>query len=313
MFRLLTKISLALAITGMLASGVASADQAETKLLRWKFREGEQLTLICTQTIDTRRTVKGQSAEMSMILTSEMDWRVKSVAKNGNADIVQSFRRLSAKLSTAKGSSITFDSAAKIKPTGLAKDVAEKLLPLIGKEFTVAMTSRGSITKVTLSDELSEAIEEAAGTKGPRTELFTAAGISDLMKQFAVQLPEKPIAKGGKWTTKHSAKLPIGRLQLANQFEYQGPQVVNGRPVLKIGLSSQVKVATPSKRTKLRKYEHTGTIQFDEVFGRLVTATSKQTITATTRLRDVIIEVQLKTTINTRLKKKAKAKAKKAG
>ena len=276
----------------------------ESKLLRWKFREGEKLTLTCTQTIDTKRTVQGRSAQMSMILTSQMDWTVNSVDAKGNAKIAQSFRRLTAKLNAANGSSITFDSGSKIKPTGLAKDVAERLIPLIGKEFTVGMTTRGEITDVKLSEELEEAIEDAAGAKEARADLFSKQGITDLMKQFAIKLPEKAVAKGAKWATKHKTSLPIGKLQLENKFTYQGASVVAGRSVLQIGLASDVKVATPAKRTKLKKFENRGTIQFDEIRGRLAKATSKQSIVATTKLRDAVIEIQMSTVITTELKKR---------
>ncbi len=286
----------------LLAAGLGHAANGET-LLRWKFAEGQRVEVTVDQHTVTETTGAGKPTGIEITMQSRMTWTVDSVDTDGTAQITQRFERFAVTMKSGTAEPIEYASDSETKPIGSAADIAAAVSPVIGADFTVTMTARGAIRAVKLSDAATEAF--AAVESPALKQLFSAEGITQLLGQAAVELPEQAVALDSNWTATLTTPSPLGTLKQSRTYTLAAPEAVDVTTLERINITGQLEIEaseqSPSK-LKLLDQELTGTMQFDVEAGRLASSQSTQKLTTERPYREFKIKVETtastKTTIN---------------
>lgn len=275
----------------LLLSGLAQVANADT-LLRWKFAAREQLRVTVDQHTVTETTGAGKPTGIDIKMQLQMAWAVDSVDADGTAKITQIFDRFVIAMKSGTSETIEYDSDSEIKPSGSAADIAAAVEPVIGVEFVVTVTNRGAITAVELSEAATEAF---ASVKSPALkQLFSAEGISQLLGQSAVELPEEAVMPASHWKAELSTQSPLGTLEQAKTYTVAAPEEIDGKTLQKIDITGQlnIKATEPSSsKLKLVDQELSGVLKFDAEAGRLVRSESKQMLITERPYREFKIRV----------------------
>jgi hypothetical protein len=273
---------------------------ADGKLLRWKFQQGDRFHVMLRQTSVHETRVNNRPLKMTLKMTTELDWIVDSVDEQGRGVITQSFRRMALLMDNDQGESIEFDSASQGQSRGLAKEIAQRISPLIGLKLQVTMNDRGEIVDTSFSKE-AEKILEAESKDGQIRKLFSKEGLTQMLRQSAAVLPEQPVSPDDTWTVKTASKSPIGDLDQVHNFTYEGEEQKNGHTLQKIVVETSLALAKSKGNSepsmKLEDQTQTGTLYFDAEAGNFVASTIDQKFTSQTPYREMIIRSTVDSTL----------------
>ncbi len=273
---------------------------ASETLLRWKFAEGQRLEVTVDQHTVTETTGAGKPTGIEITMQSRMTWTVDSVDADGTAQIMQRFERFAVTMKSGTAEPIEYASDSETKPIGSAADIAAAVSPVIGADFTVTMTARGAIRAVKLSDAATEAF--AAVESPALKQLFSAEGITQLLGQAAVELPEQAVALDSNWTATLTTPSPLGTLKQSRTYTLAAPEDVDGKTLERINITGQLEIEVSEKspsKLKLLDQELTGTMQFDVEAGRLASSQSTQKLTTERPYREFKIKVETTASTNT--------------
>ncbi|HRX79899.1 MAG TPA: DUF6263 family protein [Pirellulaceae bacterium] len=286
------------------ASGLGQVAYAET-LLRWKFVEGDAWQITVDQHTTTATTGAGKPTGIDITMQLQLSWAVDSVDSEGTAQITQQIERFSVTMRAGAAEPVEYASDSETKPSGSAADIAAAVEPVIGANFVVTMSNRGAIREVKLSDAAAEAF--AAIDSPALKQLFSPEGISRLLAQSAVELPEAAISVDGSWT--QSSKIPstLGTLKQDRAYTLVGQEETEGKMLERIEITGEL-VVEPSEQapgsSKLVDQDLTGELLFDAGAGRLVSSQSKQKFVTERPYREFKIRVETtaetKTTLSPR-------------
>lgn len=273
---------------------------ASETLLRWKFTEGQRLQVTVDQHTATETTGAGKPTGIDITMQSRMIWTIDSVDADGTAQITQRFERFAVTMKSGAAEPIEYASDSEAKPTGSAADIAAAVSPVIGTDFTVTMTNRGAIRAV----KLSEAAEQAfAAVESPTLkQLFSAEGITQLLGQAAVELPEQPIAKDSTWTSTMTTPSPLGTLKQSRTYIFAAQEDIDGKPLERINITGQLEIEASEqapRKLKLINQELVGSMLFDSEAGRLASSQSTQKLTTERPYREFKIKVETTATTTT--------------
>jgi hypothetical protein len=278
-------------------------------LLRWKFTAGESLNYQFVQKTQTETAGAGKSMKIAIDTTMSVTWKVVSVNTENVAAITQTIDRFSITMTTDKLDPITYDSAAKTPATGPARDIAEGVNRLIGATCQIQMSNRGEI----LSVEPSEQLKHAIGSPGKptmanqaKTSMLTPEGMSRMLSQAAVLLPEKPVAAGAKWEATQETPVILGTIIQPSQFTYAGLVEQGDTKLDKITVETTFSLGPDGEKTSatvLKEGRQTGTLWFDSTAGRFVSSELSQRLATERPYRDMTIRVQSTSTLNMKLVK----------
>ncbi len=275
----------------------AGAARGQT-LLRWKLEAGQLLAVDCRQETTTVVAFSGKSAETKIDLDLEMLWTVTGVDEKG-IHITQSIRRFQFKLDSQKAGVMQYDSAAKTKPTGQAREIADAMQPLLGAEVAVTMTDRGGIVSARPANEAAEKLFAAPPT-GAQAGVFSQQSIESLFRHPLAVLPMEPVEDGGSWTSAGELDTAAGKFDQTMTYRLAGIEEQDGQKVARIDLSAQlipapkpVKTATGGHKLTLKSHEQTGHIVFSPELGRLVSSEQNQKLATERRYRETTIAVTL--------------------
>jgi hypothetical protein len=280
--------------TAALFTTAATPSRAE-ELLRWKLNAGETLHVELAQKSELETNVANKPVKMKLDMGFGLKWQVESVSETGVARIAQSFTRLRLKMELPKQDPVEYDSAAETKPTGPAKDVADAVGPLIGAKFFVSMNDRGEIVDVKLSDEAAKLLETPAAARWKET--ISKEGLTDLLRQSAAVLPEKPVAKGASWTVPTSSKSPLGPLKLSHKYTYQGAEERGGKMLAKIAVQTTLELEASKGKPQLKEQKHSGLLYFDAEAGRFVETEVNQELATEAPYRDTVVKAKAVSTL----------------
>lgn len=268
------------------------ATNADT-LLRWKFVEGNNWQVNIEQHTTTETTGAGKPTGIDIAMQFQMNWKIDSVDSNGTARINQQIERFFVSMKSGKAEPITYDSASENKPSSPAANIAEAVAPVIGVDFEVVMTDRGSITEVKLSDAATTAFESISSPA--MKQLFSKEGITQLLQQAAIEFPEQNIAAGDDWQQSLSTDSPLGKLNQAKTFTLTGKAESDMQSLEHISIAGTLKLEpteqSPAK-LKLVEQDLIGSMSFDVNAGRLVSSDSTQTLTTERPYREFKIKVK---------------------
>src|SRR5687767_5936223 len=121
--------ALALAIAALISSRAT----AQTEL-RWKLQPGQEFTVTVEQQTSSNVAYTGKTATTEINLSMDLGWTV-TAADERAITIRQALRRLVFKMESLKVGKVEYDSAAKSRPTGQAREVAAAVAPLLNAEI----------------------------------------------------------------------------------------------------------------------------------------------------------------------------------
>jgi len=274
------------------------AGEPERILLRWRLREGDQLRLKVTQETKTKTSVQGKATAMSIDTGLEMLWNVDGVEQNGTMRMTQAFDRVTMKTTDVDGRAINYDSSSKEKPPPDIQDMARDIRPLLGSRFTVAMSNRGEILKVTQPEKPDGDATNEPDASGWKS-LLTRDGINRTLRQTLGRLPEDPVAQGDKWNSSHDVDSPLGTIRIVNDFTHEGTVPRNDRVYMKITMVARVeprKEADVSDAPAMPE-QYGGVFYFDNIAGRLVHSEITQTTASEVPYKGTAIKVNASSTI----------------
>ncbi len=265
---------------------------AGQKLLRWKFAPGQSFRVSFQQTTRSETTGAQKQPAVTIKMAMDMTWRVTAVDEAGTARMSQSFDRLAMEMKSGDVAPIEYDSASSEQPAGAAKDVAAAVAPFLQAEFHLTMTARGEIKEVKLSDEADRAL--AARSADGAKSFFSPDGISRVLRQAVVVLPDMPLAAGDQWETAYLLDASLGQLTQTNVYTYQGPAAREGRQLERIDVKSTLEQPDeqPAGKTQLKELQQTGELWFDAERGRFVESRLTQALTTERVYRDMRIRVR---------------------
>jgi hypothetical protein len=294
----------------ILATGVCAENAAGQTLLRWKLKADDALRLTILQETESQVAFSGKSATTKIELAVELDWLV-TAADEKEIKLKQTLRGVKLKLQSPEGGVIDYDSAAKDKPSGQAREMAESIQPLIGMELAVTMTPRGDVVAAEPANKAAE--ELLADAKPGEQAGASRAQVQQLLKQSLVILPEKEVALNDTWTNTSNLSGAAGEFQQVTTYRLAGLIEQNGQTVAQLEMNAKLDPAagksSPGKKSaagKLRVKDHQqqGTIAFAVSDGRLIEAEQTQKLVTERPYRDITIVVTLMSKQTTKVQTK---------
>lgn len=292
---------------GLLLTAFGQIACAET-LLRWKLVTGESLRYEFKQNTQTETAGAGRQMRVAMDTSMVVTWKVESVDSEKVATIMQSIDRFTITMTTDKLDPITYDSAAKSPPIGPAREIAEGVGKFIGTTCRIQMSDRGEIKSVEPSSQLKQALESTAKLTpaNPTANLLTPEGVSKMLQQAAVVLPEKPVAEGATWNASQESRIALGIVLQRSQFTYGGSAQRGTLQLEKITVETTFGMAPNANSlsvTKLKEGQQTGTLWFDSAAGRFVSSELSQRLVTERPYRDTTIRVHSTSTLTMTLQR----------
>jgi hypothetical protein len=286
------------AAAAFLATNAWAQESTQPAALRWRLKSDDPLKVAFVQTLTTVSTVGGRAVRMDIEMGADWLWNVEQVSDEGSYTILQKLSRLRLKLTRSDGSPpIEYDSGSSERPRGAARNVAESVAPLLGTSARLTMTARGEIVQVKLLPEAEAALQEMRDA-GQVFTLFSADGLTDVLRQALPMLPADPIAAGQNWDSTNKALLSLGAVAQTSQFTYRGLEDKDGEQLARIDVTSQVavqpKVETPeAPAVKVEEQKMNGTLWFDTVAGRFRSGLLEQQLVTSSPYRDEKITVRM--------------------
>jgi hypothetical protein len=269
--------------------------QAET-LLRWKFTPGQTLRYEFRQSTRSETTGAGKPTVVALEMTMQLAWMVEPSDDQGTGTINQTIEKLGISMQVDELPPIVYDSSSRTPPTGPAKEIADSVGVLIGAACKLKLSGRGELTSVEPSEPLRQAWEKAKAGN-----LFTPEGLTRILRQSSIMLPEQAVEPGAKWDATDETASPLGTLRLASQYEYLGKEEYVGQMRDKISAATDIQLQ--ANRTDLqgpvatlKESNQTGTLWFDSDAGHFVASEFQQRLVTERPYRDMTIRVRTSST-----------------
>jgi hypothetical protein len=267
--------------------------------LRWKLKAGEALRYGFQQRSQAETTSAGKSTVVALEMSMQLAWLVDEVDTQGTATLTQSIEQLAVLMQVDSLTPVRYDSSEPAPASGPGKEIAEGVAALIGGKYQVKLTARGEILSVELSESLRKMLE---GTKSG--DLFTPEGLSRIVRQSSVVLPEPTVGAGDTWETTQDQSTPLGGLHVVTRYTHGGKDEMAGRSCEKITSTASIQLQPApgaAMPTTLKESAQTGTIWFDAAAGRFVKSALQQKLVTERKYRERALRVSTTTTMEMKL------------
>jgi hypothetical protein len=293
-----------LAIAVAVALGGAAPGQ-EVKL-RYQFKEGDKLNYVMDQTMTMEMALAGQTVKLETMMGFETTIEVKSVDKDGKAQVTQTITRVQFEMDSPNGK-LKYDTADPKDPEVAAfKAIVPVFKSMAGAEVNMTLDARGQAADFKLSDKFKDVLKNnpAASQLG---DLATEEGVKKFMGQTGLRLPEEAVKKGSTWTTKNEIKNPqAGTVTTEGKHTYEGQETRDGKALEKISIELNQSVDSTGAPTtiKIKTQDSRGTAWFDNAAGRLVETSLTQDVVQEVSAKNQTITQTLKTKVGMKLQEK---------
>ncbi|MBI2824879.1 MAG: hypothetical protein HYX69_09350 [Planctomycetia bacterium] len=298
----LSRLATIVALLAVVVFTAAASARAETKL-RWKFKAGDKVGYEMGMEMDQDMKIGDMSVGMKMTHRMDMSWDVKDVAADGTATISQTVNRVRMDMTLPPGAGagpIKYDSKAEKQEPG-AEMIAPMFDAMVGKPFTMKVTTLGEVKEVQLPKAMIEAMSKTP--LGAMNPMFSEDGIKQMFKQNVLPLPEKAVADGTTWDSTMEMKgLPFGKMVSETHYKYAGQEERGGKKLDKIDVSANTKFEkAPNAEIQLdiKNQESAGAIYFDNKAGTAVESSQTSKMSMEVEFGGMTIEqdVTTKTTL----------------
>ena len=260
--------------------------------VRWKFGVGDQYKVKISQKSNLNSKVNRTRVDVELELNCEMDWKVLSIAENGNATIEQAFTRMQVKVVKTAKPTIVYDTDQESPAEKNAKHFKEVYDKLVGIRFKVEMTDRGQIQKVEPDQKDKETLRKIPESMEARR-LFEKRGLEEIYNSGGFVLPADSVEKGFQWPVRKEQKLTFGKANFETLFTYLGTGESDALARFRMEATARLadQPQNPAEKPmQLRKQEQTGEIQFDTRNGFLRSIVVNQEMETEKPYREMLIE-----------------------
>lgn len=200
---------------------LAATAAAQEHDLRSTAKKGSTAYFVQTTKQEQSIDMEGQAMEMGNTINYTIKLAVTEIGEKGELQVAVDILRVEGALLLPMMGEVAFDSAA--GPTeddgfGMSA-LGDAMASLAGQKFTATVSPYGKVEKAIGTAEILEAARKKGGQMGGQ---MLASSLSEKVLENLVEnafgvLPDKPIAKGGKWT--HSETAKESRTQVDNKME----------------------------------------------------------------------------------------------
>jgi hypothetical protein len=287
-------------LAAVVLSAIGSTAGADT-VLRWKFTAGQKREYVMVQKMAMKQEVMGRQIETTLTQTMEMTWEVKSVDKDGVADMVQTIDRI--KLSMTAPPPIgnidldttKADDAAAVP--AVIKPMIDLFRAISGSPFSSKITPRGELRDVKVPKKIVDAVQAA----GPGGAMFNEDSLKDMFGQSMIVFPEAAVAPGKSWTGTRKVAMQFGTSIADMTYTLDGAT----GPVQNIGIDAKVKIE-PQPGTPfaiaVKNQEMKGSCRFDNAAGSLTASDMVQKMSMTLTIMGQEIGQEIEQTVKLDLK-----------
>ena len=222
--------------TALLCTATASAQATATEAqLKWKFKEGQKYQLKMEQEMTQSMEIQGQPMNTSNNTTTYMTWLVTEVDEGGNASITSTIDRMTMKMNAPMMGNVDIDTDNDEQPAGMAAQIKSAIQPLIGAEFKQKMSPQGEVTDVQIPDGT------VADTPGPTGQMgMNSKQISEMASKVSPKFPTGNVKIGQSWNDKSVSDSPVGQIEVANDYVYEGTTMIDDRLTHRIAVDTRM-------------------------------------------------------------------------
>ncbi len=211
----LLAVATVLAVLVLLSSATARAGDDKINFA-FHLEEGQSYKLLVTTDQEILQQVQGREMKVRQTLGIGYTFAVTDVDDEGTATIDVTFGPVSTKVDTSMG---TFEYDSEDPPDEVPMP-AQNMAALLGKSFTMKLTTKGEVAEVTGTEALlNEMLELIDVPEGPIKDKmiedvkkqFGEAGLKETMGNRTAIFPDQPVGIGDSWTrtVTVSAGLPM--------------------------------------------------------------------------------------------------------
>jgi hypothetical protein len=257
---------------------VATSARAADPLV-WKFEAGQKFRYRSTATMELAIDLgPGGVQKKTIVHTIDYSWTVDKIEDDGAAVLKQKIDRMRLKISDPAGQAVEFDSRSTDEPQSFAAMIAPAIRELTRAEFTVDMTSRGTVTEVEVPEPVVRAVAASPGAK-LLGDLTTAEGFENLIRRSAFELPEA-LDEGAEWHTSEMIKLAdLGDQAISTTYRYEGPKDVDGVSYDAFAPTIEILFSGGDADVRIANQESSGEVLFNRDAGRLESSTLNHKLT----------------------------------
>jgi Family of unknown function (DUF6263) len=191
--------------------------------LRWKFRKGRPYHYVLTTKNETSAKLFQREIKEKKLQTLDVSWKINEVKPDGAATMTQTIDRVRIKAEAPGGS---FDADTNQKDggqTGPTANFAKSMELIIGKPMEVAMSPRGEVLSVKLSDDVTQAMRNAGPGGQALGAVFGEKAVKQMFEQASPVFPEKTVLPGTTWTKKQSMAIAgLGNVEVEATYTDKG-------------------------------------------------------------------------------------------
>ena len=219
--------------SALLLLSPARAQQARE--FAWNLEPGLEIRYVHKQSIATTVHL---NPDVKLHLDQQMHytWKVTEVTGDGTAKIRLTIDRVVARVAQP-GLTVEFDSdrpQAAEPPNPRARAMFEGLRRLVGSTIEATMDRKGNVGRVEFSGELAELARQDGMLGG------------DILRQLArsssLVFPNKPIAKGNRWSREIRLNVPFGTMTVSGYHRYLGTEASGDKPLHRFSFDAVVTI-----------------------------------------------------------------------
>jgi len=302
-------------LLALLLSTIPTGDAEAQTLLRWKLKAGQSFAVQTQQHTDSDVSFGGKSAATKIDVDLDSTWSVVA-AHDDRLTINQTIDRIVVSLVPPQGSPLQYDSAAQVRPTGQAANLASALKPLIAAAVEVKMNGRGEILDVKPANQAAEWMFVETKSDPADSSSVGRRDVRQILRKPLIVFAESPVADGGTWNRRENVLVYPLTFEQNSTYRLAGKLEREEKRLVKIETSSQLNheptAAIPAggqgpgeKRTiKIKSQEQTGTILFSPEEGHVIEAEQTQKLVTERTYRETTIVVTLERKQKTTIKPK---------
>lgn len=246
-------VSICLAALLIYAGSISAEDTTSpsknVQILRYKFRQGETISVRVSHRALTETTINGTSQHVETATDSTKSWKITHVDKDGNATLEHLIDHVKMMSRTSEMETVRWDSdGSKAPPDGY-----------------------GGV-QLSLGKPLSELTIDSCGRVINRKDFFPSppSNTGDLM---VVPLPDEPVAIGTTWTVPDTIVVDIpgstGK-SVRTRLRYQVTKLKKDRATIKVDTTVLTPVHDPQTESRLLERIWSGEIIFSIDHGRII-------------------------------------------
>ncbi len=176
----------------------------KSAVLRLKFRKDAKLRFRTR----TEQVTSTEVFRQTQTIVQENTWTVKEVAEDGTGTLEISFDHIKFESENPMAGKTTFDSKAEDAKEKRKDPRVAPLAAMLGKSFTMQMTPRAKVVKVTGFEAMMKDALEGNPMWEMMKEIFSDESMAEKMQATACEFPEGAVKVGDTW--KHSGKMNLG-------------------------------------------------------------------------------------------------------